>query len=221
MLRHEKRRGLERREYIPLFLIVLMFAIGSFSYHNVPDRIPTHWNAKGEIDGYSGKAGGLFLMPIITLVLYIGLSFVPYLASYRQEVKSFHFLLFIVKMILIAFMLLLYILTLMPAYGYGLDMNIWLAPLFALMFYGLGHLIGNAKRNYFIGIRTPWTLASDEVWEKTNKRGGILFKLSALLIAIYVMFSSQFIIPMMALIILLGVYLVFYSYLLHKKIMKR
>ena len=95
-----------------------------------------------------------------------------------------------------------------------------LSPALAILFYFTGILIENAKRNWFIGIRTPWTMSSDKVWDKTHKIGGKLFKIAGLLALIAVFFDSYAIFVIIVPVIIVSIYTVIYSYFEYQKEMK-
>jgi len=115
------------------------------------------------------------------------------------------------------FLLYIYLLTLFWSLGYRFDMGRLMAPALAILFYYCGVLTEHAKKNWFIGIRTPWTLSSDYVWEKTHQIGGKLFKIAgaiAILGVFFPRFSFHFIlIPA----IFAGIYTMAYSYFAYRK----
>ena len=108
-------------------------------------------------------------------------------------------------------------LTILWSFEYQFNMNLMLIPALVILFYYIGVMTSKAKRNWFIGIRTPWTLSSERVWDKTHQLGGKLIKLSAI-VALIGMFFGQYalwfvLLPIMGVM----VYLVVYSYLEYKK----
>ena len=102
--------------------------------------------------------------------------------------------------------------------GFKLNVATAIIPALATLFYFVGDLIGKSKRNYFIGIRTPWSLSSNEVWEKTNKLGGKLFKTAGILSLIGLIFPNKIgLFVAICLVIATAVYTVVYSYIVWKK----
>jgi uncharacterized membrane protein len=93
-----------------------------------------------------------------------------------------------------------------------------MAPAFGVLFYAAGILIKNSKRNYFIGIRTPWTLQSDEVWGRTHRRGSLLFRAAGVIAALGVILPEQAIWLLLAPVGVFTIYIVIYSYLEYKKV---
>ncbi len=156
--------------------ITISFAIGIYFYPQLPDKLASHWNAEGLVDGYMTKFWALFLMPMIALAGFLLFIALPKLDPLKENIEKFRkqYDTFIVMFTL--FLLYLYILTLLFNLGFYFNMVQMMAPGFGALFYYIGILMESAKRNWFIGIRTPWTLSSDKVWKKTHKLGSKLFK---------------------------------------------
>lgn len=152
-------------------LVIFSFLIALALYPIMPDPMPSHWNAAGEIDGYMSKFWGMFLMPLVSLgmlLLFIAIPRIdPLKANIAQFIESYN----VMMVLLIAYMLYVYALTLFAAMGYQFNMTTMLIPAMGILFIVIGFLIGKAKRNFFVGIRTPWTLSSDTVWAKTHALG--------------------------------------------------
>jgi uncharacterized membrane protein len=91
-------------------------------------------------------------------------------------------------------------------------------PSVGVLLFIVGILIGKAKRNFFIGIRTPWTLSSDEVWNRTNRVGGTLFKIAAVVIILLSLVPAIAIYTMVGLLVPLSIGLVIYSYVLYHRL---
>jgi uncharacterized membrane protein len=213
----QRKKKFDKKELIPIFIIFIMFSIGIFLYDKMPEQMPTHWNFEGEIDGYGSKFTGLLLMPIITLGIYLLMSAIPYIAVYKKNIKAFYFYYFGFKIMFIVYMLILYILTLLPNFDIMINMNYVIMPLVAIILFFSGFLMEKSKRNYFIGIRTPWTLSSDKVWNETHKVGAKGFKLIAIIMFISAFIGKCAIIFSVAVLIGFVVVIFVYSYLLFKK----
>ena len=160
---------------ISFVLIAIALLVGVFLYARLPDPMPAHWNAAGEIDGYMSKFWGIFLVPIITVLLVPLFLVIPNIDPLKANIAKFRgvFNWFIV--IFVAYMLFVYALTLAAALGIQFNMTVMLLPVVGLLFIGAGYMMGKAKRNFFIGIRTPWTLSSETVWDETHKLGAKMF----------------------------------------------
>jgi uncharacterized membrane protein len=171
-------------------LVILLFAVSAVFYPQLPDKLASHWNAAGQADGYSSKFWGLFLLPIISVAVTLLLVLIPRLDPLKANVEKFKGYYYGFIIVFLLFFFYLHVLTIIFNLGYVLNMTFFLIPAFAAMFYFMGMMVSKAKRNYFIGIRTPWTLASDMVWDKTHALGGKLFKISAIISLIGLLFGQ-------------------------------
>lgn len=200
-----------------VILVVLLFVVSAYFYPQLPDKLASHWNAAGQADGYSSKFWGLFLLPIIGVAVTLLLIFIPRLDPLKTNVEKFKGAYYGFIIAFLVFFFYLHMLTIIFNFGYTFNMTMLLTPAFAGLFYYLGTMVGKAKRNYFIGIRTPWTLASDSVWDKTHTLGGKLFKIAAVITLLGMFFGQYAIWFMLAPVILVSIYTMVYSYLEFKK----
>lgn len=201
-------------------LIFLSFAIGIYYYGSLPEEIASHWNADGEVDGYMNKFWGLFLMPLVASGILVLFIVIPKIDPLRDNIRLFrkHFDGFI--LVIISFLFYIYLVSLFWNLGYTFDMNLAILPAMGIMFFYAGNLMGNAKRNWFIGVRNPWTLSSDVVWNKTHKRGGILFKALGIIFVLSAFFEQINIFFILIFVLFVVVYLFIYSYVEYRKLKK-
>jgi len=195
-----------------LAIIVISFAIGIYFYPQMPDKMASHWNAQGSVDGYSSKFIGLFLMPIISLAMLLLFLVIPYMDPLQHNIKKFRNYFDTFILITFIFLFYLYILTLVWSFGFFFNMTLFLIPAFALLFFYAGVLIEKAKRNFFIGIRTPWTLTNEKVWNDTHKLGGKLYKIAAVISLLGLFFQKYAFLIMIVPILFVSLYAVVYSY---------
>ena len=199
-------------------LIAIAFLVGVILYAQLPDPMPAHWNAAGEIDGYMSKFWGVFLVPVITIVLVPLFLVIPNIDPLKANIAKFRgvFNWFIV--IFVAYMLFIYALTLAAALGIQFNMTVMLLPVIGLLFIGAGYMMSKAKRNFFIGIRTPWTLSSDRVWNETHRLGSTLFIACGVLAILGSFFGGMAAFWLMLVpLIVSSVFLVVYSYVLYRR----
>jgi len=208
---------MRKSEIIVLGIILLSFAIGICFYPQMPDRMASHWNAQGQVDGYLSKFWGLFLMPIISVGLLFLFILIPKIDPLKENIEKFrrYFDGFIV--LVIAFLSYIYLLTVFWNIGIRFNMGQFMIPAIGILFYCCGLLMENAKRNWFIGLKTPWTLSSDEVWDKTHRIGGKLFKIAGVIAFLGIFLPKYAIFFMIVPAISISIYLVVYSYLEYKK----
>lgn len=208
-----------KKDWGILILIVLGFALGLFFYPSLPDRVPIHWNFKGEIDGYGSKFLGAFLIPLVNLGMYLLFLVLPYIDPKRKNYESFQSTYQYVKYLLIIFFLGLEVTTLLIATGSVVNTTIFMQIAVSLLFILLGNVMGRFKHNYFVGIKTPWTLANKEVWRKTHRMAAPIWVIAGI-INILLTFTGvnfngiDFIIIIAVIVIVPTVY----SYIIYKKI---
>ncbi|MBI4928406.1 MAG: SdpI family protein, partial [Anaerolineae bacterium] len=170
-------------------LIVVLFSLAALGVSlwadpQLGDRIPSHWNAAGQVDGYSDSFGGLYLLPIVIFGLGLLLVFIPSIDPLRANVDKFRGAYHWVIVGMSVYFLYLHVLIVLAALGAGFNMVTMMLPAMGVLFFGLGFMVERSKPNWFIGIRTPWTLMSPTVWEKTHRLGGWIFKIGGVLIGI-------------------------------------
>jgi uncharacterized membrane protein len=210
------QRPFDWKELIPLTVIVLLFAAAFWLYPTMPARMPVHWDAHGDIDGYGNRFIGLFLIPIITAAIYLLFAFLPYIAVHRDNIRSFYFFFFAFKVVFVGFMAALFVITLLPNFGLTFNMNYLIIPLMAILIYAAGVLMKHSKRNFFIGFRTQWTLSSDSVWQRSNRLAGRGFQVIAVLMVISLIVQQYTFIIMMVMLLGFVAFLVPYSYVLYR-----
>ncbi len=208
---------MKKVEIIISGIILLSFAVGIYFYPQMSDRVASHWNIRGEVDGYMSKFWGLFLMPIISIGMLIMFIFIPKIDPLKKNIEKFrkYFDRFI--LLIIIFLFYIYLLTIFWNIGIRFNMGQLMVPAMGILFYYVGILTENAKRNWFVGIRTPWTLSSETVWNKTHKIGGKLFKIAGIIACFGIFFPKYAIFLVLIPVISITVYTFIYSYLEYQK----
>lgn len=204
-------------EIILLLLVLATFVAGVLVYPAMPERMPSHWNAAGEVNGEISRPYGVFLFPCVLLVLYALFFAIPRIDPLRANIQQFRKAYNVFFLFFMVFMIVLYVHTLLWSSGIRLNTNILVGPGIAVVMFLTAYLCRFAKRNYFVGIRTPWTLNSDSVWEKTHRLGSKLFAVAGIVILIGALFPRY----MMWFIILpigvVALFLVVYSYVEYER----
>jgi uncharacterized membrane protein len=203
---------------IALIMIGLALLAGAVLWNQLPEQMASHWDANDQVNGYMSKFWGVFLMPLITLGMLVLFLVFPGIDPLKANIAQFResFNLFIV--LIVAFMLYIHGLTLAWSLGYqDFKMSAAMLPFLGVLFIAIGFILRKAKRNFFIGIRTPWTLSSDKVWDKTHQLGSVLFMASGMLAIIGSFFGGMTAFWLMF-VPLIGssFFLVVYSYVLYR-----
>lgn len=205
---------------VSIIIITAMFITAFIALPFAPDQMMIHWNAQGEADGYAGQFMGLFLMPIITLAIFLLFIAIPKIAVYKQNIQKFknYYEYFILAFTL--FFAILYTATLLANFNYPINISGIVTLSIAALFYLISIILPKTKRNFFIGIRTPWTLSNDEVWKKTHKQGAIAFKIFALFMILAFIFPNYFLWLILVPVLTGVLYLFVYSYIIYNKLAK-
>jgi uncharacterized membrane protein len=208
---------MRKSEIVALGIIALSFALATYFYPLMPERVASHWNAQGQVNGYMSRFWGLFLMPLISVLLLLLFVLIPKIDPLKENIEKFrgYYDGFVVFMLL--FLFYIFLLTIIWNTGRRFNMTRAIVPSLGILFYYLGGFLEHARRNWFIGIRTPWTLSSEVVWDKTHKLGGRLYK-AAGVIALFGFFLPEFAIYLTIVpVILVGFYTVVFSYFEYQK----
>jgi uncharacterized membrane protein len=198
-------------------IIILSISTSIYAYPFMPEQMASHWNFKGEVDGYMPKFWNLFLVPMILPAMYLLFWLIPKIDPLKKNIKKF--INYYESFILLMFSFLFYLQALVISWGFGLrfNMGLMMIPALSLVFYFIGIMLENAKMNWFIGIRTPWTMSSERVWDKTHKIGGKLFKASALISLTGLLIPDYAIYLVLIPVLISTIYLFIYSYFEFKK----
>lgn len=203
-------------------LISLINLVAGFlAYPHLPDKVPTHWNLAGEVDGWGTAWQGAFMMPLIMIGVFLLLLLLPKIDPKRKNYANMGKAYTTIVLVIMIFFTVIYFGTLGIALGYMENIpsltQIGVGALFVI----LGNYMGKLKHNYFMGIRTPWTLASEEVWYRTHRLAGPFWVLGGLLFMLSSLFAGDvFLKVMLVIIIVLVAIPAVYSFIIFKKLEK-
>jgi len=209
---------MNQRQILSIVMILLAFATAIYFEPLMPAQMASHWNFQGDADGYMSRGWALFFIPFLMVIINLLFRFIPKIDPEKKNIEKFgnSYDSFILAFNI--FFLYLYSMTLAWNMGLDMNMNAALMPAFAFLFFFSGDLLKNAKLNYTIGIKLPWTLANEGVWNKTHKVGEKLFKLTALSTLLGAFFSQHAFFFMFIPLIISIIYLFVYSYLEYQKV---
>lgn len=207
------------KKEIPYILIALIpFIYLAFVWKNLPETVPIHWNAKGQIDQYGPKTNLIGLLFLLSGIGYFIFLILPKIDP-KGKLNKMGNKLDNLRLLLAIFMsaIATYIIY---SVQQAESKPTFIFAIIGLLFASLGNYFKTIKPNYFIGIRTPWTLENEDVWKKTHLFGGKLWFIGGLLI-----FILSLIVPndysfylMISVTIIISVVPIIYSYLEFKKL---
>jgi len=204
-----------------LVLLIILSIVGTmFVYSSLPEKIPTHFNFKGEVDNYSNKSSALFtgFLPLIIYLLMIAMPKIdPKRASYQKHKKAYD----ITKIIIVLFMIMLHWLIILYSLGFNINIGMFVRIAVGILFIVIGNFMSQIRHNYSFGIKTPWTLANETVWKKTHRVGAFSFLIGGLILIASSFFNG--IIGEIALILSIAIaafYPMVYSYVAYRNISK-
>ncbi len=171
-----------KTEIIPLLILLVCVGLSFFFYAHSPEIIATHWNFRGEADGYSSRMFGSFFFPGLLIGIYLLFLALPFLDPKRERYEEFAKIYNIFRYLIVGVLAIVYLATGIYNIGYHINIGITVATVIGIMMIVLGNYMGKIKKNWFMGIRTPWTLSSENVWNKTHRVGGVLFMIFGVII---------------------------------------
>ena len=206
------------RKWIPLLIIAAAFIASAIAYPRLPETIPTHWNMDGQPDDWSSRAFGALITPVILLFVWGFARVLPAIDPRGANYAKFGGAFEAIFDSLMLFLLGMHIVLLRAGLGYPVQIQ-RIAPFgIGVLLIVIGNLLPRCRPNWFVGIRTPWTLSSDRVWEKTHRIGGRLFVAAGFLIAVAALFWVQWVhVVLITSILLATAAVLIYSYLEWKR----
>lgn len=155
---------------LPLLALLLAdLAFGAWALPRLPERIPVHWNLAGEADGFGAPWPHAVLLPAVGLGLWALLLVLPLVDPLRRNYGRFPATLKLFRWLVPLLCVGLHLAATLASLGLPVDHGAAVRALLAITFVVLGNSMGKLRHNWFIGIRTPWTLASEEVWTRTHR----------------------------------------------------
>jgi uncharacterized membrane protein len=207
-----------KKEIVSIVSISIMFIAATILYPHLPSQIPIHWNIQGHIDNFATKSfWSVFLIPLVTFGIFLLLLFTPYIDPRKEKYLNFLTVYRILRLSLVLFFFFTTIIVWASTMGAPLPVGKLIPGAISVLFIIIGNFLGKVRRNYFVGIKTPWTLQNETVWNRTHRLGGKCFAaagvlgLLGLLLPVHWAFTLFFSVTVAAAIVP-----IIYSYLLSK-----
>lgn len=169
----------ESRAFI---ILLLTIAVSIWAYPQLPARVASHWDFQGNINGWTNKNLHSILFPGIVIGIYLLFLLMPYFDPKKERYTEFAGAYRIMRDAILFVLFGSFLTATLANLNYPINVGVIIASLVGLLMMVLGNYFGKLKRNWFIGLRTPWTLSSENVWNKAHRLGGRLFMIWGLLI---------------------------------------
>lgn len=207
-----------KNHFLNILLIVLPFLMIAFFWGQIPETIPTHWNIRGEADDF-GSRWSIFILPIVNIFIFLLFLVIPKIDP-KKKFEQFGKTYYILMNIMIGLMFLIFCILLLTVLGMIDNSTNWIMYLLVGLFLLIGNYLGKVRPNYFLGIRTPWTLENEEVWIKTHRFGGKLWVIGSVVMLLLSFFltGTAFVVAFTIYAIVLGLVPMVYSFLKYKEL---
>ncbi|MDK2928395.1 MAG: hypothetical protein PWR31_2086 [Bacillota bacterium] len=204
----------------PLWLLMVgTLALGLYLEPRLPAQVPNHWNWRGEVDGYAGRTFAVLFQPLLTAGLYLLFLVLPRVDPHRANYARFAGTYQVIKVLLVVFLSGMQLAILGTALGYVSGPTLFLRLGLPLLFIFFGNVMGQIRHNYFVGIKTPWTLASEEVWQRTHRAAARLWVAAGLVGAVGALFPPAIGMPLLVVALsVAGIVPLVHSYLLWRRL---
>jgi uncharacterized membrane protein len=207
-----------RSRWFGLVIAGVAVAVSLWVYPQLPPTVATHWNMRGVADGFSSRAVAVSIMPLVIIGLTGLFNVLPKLDPRRENYTKFVGTYWLIANAVILFILIGHGMIVATGLGYPVQVDRFMPIGIGLIFIVVGNYLTRVEPNWFVGIRTPWTLSSDTVWRKTHRTGGWLMVLGGLVIAASVFLPHGAFLPLLiAAILIMAVIPIVQSYVLWKR----
>ncbi len=198
-------------------LVIVSFGFAVWLYPHAPSRMPTHWDMAGHVDDYSEKSFALFLSPAIAALTWLLCLILPAIAPKGYRLDQFIDVFGIIQLAIIGVLLFFQIVIQLKGIGAPLPLNNLLVLGVGMLMLVVGNYMGKLRKNFFVGVRTPWTLANDEVWGRTHRLAGWALVIAGLALMADGTMGAN---PIFLTVVVLGAVLlpIVYSFFLYKRL---
>jgi uncharacterized membrane protein len=204
-------------ELAGLVLVLSSFAAVAILYQQLPDIVPVHWGLRGEANRFAPKPWGPFVGPITSAALFILFLGLPHISPKGFRIEPFLRVYRFIQLTLQIFLFAILVVQLLAGTGLAVPIGRVVIVSAGALMAVMGNLMGKVRKNFFVGIRTPWTLSNDEVWSRTQRLGGWLMVLAGSVIVIAGLIGRGILIGIAALSAA-AVVPVIYSYIVSRQV---
>ena len=208
---------IETRDIVGLALVAATVALSIVAYPQLPEEMATQFGVGGEPGTYTDRWIPLTVFPVLTAAIVVLFKLLPVIDPLGDSYEKFSLYFDLTAILVAATVAYAHALVVFWNLGYEFDVGQVLAPMLAVLFVALGFVLENAEQNWFVGIRTPWTLSDEEVWKQTHDQGGTLFKGAGLVVLLAIPFPQYFLYLVLIPTLIAAFVPTVYSYVLYRR----
>lgn len=207
-----------RSRWFGLVIGALAVAVSVWAYPRLPATVATHWSLRGTPDGFSSRGWAVAIGPLAIVAMTVLFNVLPKLDPRRENYLKFLNSYWLIANAVVVFMLVAHAMIIATGLGLSVQIDRLMPVGVGLLFIFLGNYLTRVEPNWFVGIRTPWTLSSDTVWRKTHRTGGGLMVIGGAVLALGAFLPHGAFLPLLVttLVIVAGIPIV-QSYVLWKR----
>jgi uncharacterized membrane protein len=173
------------RKLLPALLgTVVALGFSLWALPHLPDQIATHWGFDGQPDGWSSATVGALLLPGVMLLMTALFSVLPGIDPLKKNYAFHGSVYYLLANVVVLFMAAVHVMVIGAALGWSVNIRVVVPILLGALFVFIGRLLPRMQPNWFMGIRTPWTLSSEVVWRKTHEVGATAFTIAGLAVMV-------------------------------------
>jgi len=202
---------------VSAIFILVAVGVAVWLYPHLPNRVPSHWDIHGQVDDYLPRFWAAAMAPLTMAGLAILMVLLPLISPRRFEIRPFVRVYITLMLASQGFVLVIGVVTLLAGAGYAVPVPLVVMLAVGVLFMVLGNYMGKLRKNFFVGIRTPWTLASDAVWERTHRLGGWAFMLGGVVLIIGALVGGV-LWPVIAAVVIVAAIPMVYSFVIYRRL---
>ncbi|PYO72075.1 MAG: hypothetical protein DMD64_12475 [Gemmatimonadetes bacterium] len=207
-----------RSRWFGLVIAVVAVALSLWAYPRLPPSVVTHWSLNGTPDGYSSRLWALAIIPVMLVIMTVIFNVLPKIDPRHENYVKFLSSYWLIANAVIVFLLVAHGLIIAAGLGFSIKIDRLMPLGIGLLFVFLGNFLTRVEPNWFVGIRTPWTLSSDTVWRRTHRTGGWVFVIGGLVLASTALLPRAAFLPLLiATIVIMPAIPIVQSYVLWKR----
>ncbi|NNG67807.1 SdpI family protein [Caldanaerobacter subterraneus] len=205
-----------KKDWWLIGIIILIWIFTFAIFGRLPAKIPIHWNISGQVDSF-GPKHDIFILPSIITIIYFVMLYVPIIDPKRANYGKFAGAYRLIRAVVVIILSAVYFASAYSALGYRIEVNRMSNLIIPFMLIGFGSVMGKLRHNYFVGIRTPWTLADEEVWNNTHQLAGKLWLIAGIIGLFASFFGGAWVTVFMFVLLITAVIVpIVYSYIIFK-----